>query len=139
MRRVTGLLALALAPAQTGDAVIDGNDHPNVGALLAPRSDGSLRIICSGTLVSPRVFLTAAHCTSFMESSGLTRAYVTFETDFGLNADHSIVSTPYIGRIVTNPSYKPPYTNDTGLVLLDEAVTSIEPATIAPVGFLDDL
>jgi hypothetical protein len=40
----------------------DGNGHPEVGALLAPvaYSDGTWAT-CSGTLISPTVFLTAAH------------------------------------------------------------------------------
>ena len=59
------------ALGQTGDAQPDGNGHPNVGAFLLPRlADGSLRIICSGTLVTPRVFLTASHCTAFALSQG---------------------------------------------------------------------
>ena len=88
MKRVIALVAVAVAPlalaagfafAQTGAAVPDGDGHPNVGALLMPRADGSLSIICSGTLVTPRVFLTASHCTAFEEENGFTRAYVTFD------------------------------------------------------------
>ena len=135
---VLALVATAVAMAQTGDAQPDGNAHPNVGALLAPRADGSLRIICTGTLVSPRVFLTAGHCTSYMESLGLTRAYVTFDPNFGLNANHSIKTTPYVGDIHTNPGYKQPYLHDTAIVLLD-APAGITPAKIAPLHFLDGL
>jgi secreted trypsin-like serine protease len=52
------LLALAAAgpaAAVTGGA-FDGNAHPYVGMA----TDGST--LCSGTLVAPRVFVTAAHC-----------------------------------------------------------------------------
>jgi V8-like Glu-specific endopeptidase len=148
MRKVTalvtvaaGTLALAahVAFAQTGDAVPDGNGHPNVGALLMPRADGSLRIICSGTLVTPRVFLTASHCTSFEEESGFTRSYVTFDANFGTDPNHDIFTTPYAGTIVTNPDYKPPYNSDVSLILLDEPVTGITPAQIAPLHLLDEL
>jgi len=134
--------ALAVADpglAQTGDAQIDGNAHPNVGALQMPRADGSLRIICSGTLVSTRVFLTAGHCTSYEEANGFSRAYVTFDTDFGTDPDHDIFSTKYVGKIVTNPGYHEPYINDTGVVLLDRPVRNIAPAAIAPLGFLNAL
>ena len=51
---VVGLSVVGLAPAQTGDAHPDGNAHPNVGALLRARADGSLTIVCSGALVAPR-------------------------------------------------------------------------------------
>ena len=124
--------------AQTGDAHPDGNDHPNVGAFLLPRlTDGSLRIICSGTLVTARVFLTASHCTAFALSQGFTQTWVTFDPNYGIT--HSIFSTPYHGTIVHNPDYKQPYHADFSLILLDQPVTGILPARIAPVGFLDVL
>jgi Trypsin len=148
MKRVIALVTVAVATlalaagfalAQTGDAVPDGNGHPNVGALLMPRADGSLRIICSGTLVTPRVFLTASHCTAFEEANGFTRSYVTFDANFGTDPNHDIFSTPYVGEIVTNPAYKPPYHSDASLILLDEPVSGISPAQIAALGLLDEL
>src|SRR5213078_5001455 len=68
IRRASLLSALALlaivvpAGAITGGSP-DGNGHPNVGGLVAATaySDGTW-IYCSGTLISPTVFLTAAHC-----------------------------------------------------------------------------
>jgi hypothetical protein len=135
----TVILAAGLALAQTGDAVPDGNGHPNVGALLMPRADGSLRTICSGTLISPRVFLTASHCTAFEEENGFTTSYVTFDPNFGTDPNHDIFSTPYAGEIVTNPDYKPPYHSDVSLILLDQPVGGIMPAQIAPSGLLDGL
>ena len=83
---VVALVVVAWAPAQTGDATADGNSHPNVGALLRKRTDGSLTIVCSGTLVSPRVFLTAGHCSNYLLTHGQPDAYVTF----ALNPDGSI-------------------------------------------------
>ena len=54
----------------------DGNRHPWVGALLAPQafSDGTWEE-CSGTLIAPKVFLTAEHC-----DEGLSRVKVTFDS-----------------------------------------------------------
>lgn len=131
------LIVAGLAPAQTGDVHIDGSGHPNVGALLVARSDGSLDIVCSGTLVSRRVFLTAGHCTDYLLSLGQGTAYVTFDPNFGTDAAHDIFATPYHGTIHQNPNYKKPYHNDTGIVLLDTPVTDIPAATIAPRHFLD--
>src|SRR5215213_2898660 len=136
MKKLTALVAILVvalatagsALAQTGDVHVDGNAHPNVGALLMPRADGSLRIICSGTLVSPRVFLTAGHCTSYMQSNGFSRAYVAFDSNFGTDPDHNIFSTKYVGTIVTNSDWHVPYQNDTALVLLDDPVKRIAPA-----------
>jgi hypothetical protein len=139
----TVLVALgagAYALAQTNEAQPDGNLHPNVGALLAKRADGSLRIICSGTLVTPRVFLTAGHCTDFMINSlGQTDAYVTFDPNFGTNADHSITTTPYHGTLHEHPDWHAPYQHDVALVLLDAPVSGITPARVAPAGLLDPL
>src|SRR5947209_19406573 len=45
--------------------------HPNVGAILVVRSDGSVGEFCSGTLVSARVFLTAGHCTDALTAFGI--------------------------------------------------------------------
>ena len=126
------------ALAQTGDAHPDNGLHPNVGAFLLPRlSDHSLRIICSGTLVTPRVFLTASHCTAFALAQGFTTTWVTFDPNYGIT--HSVFSTPYHGTIVHNPDYKQPYHADFSLILLDQPVAGITPAQIAPVGFLDAL
>jgi len=126
------------ALAQTGDAHPDNDLHPNVGAFLLPRlSDGSLRIICSGTLVTPRVFLTASHCTAFALSRGFTHTWVTFDPNYGIT--HSVFSTPYRGTIVHNPDYKQPFHSDVSLILLDQPVAGITPAKIAPIGFLDAL
>ena len=71
MRRGVMLAAIALLAALVLAAPAgaitygtpDGDRHPEVGALLAPQaySDGTWAA-CSGTLISPTVFLTAAHC-----------------------------------------------------------------------------
>ena len=145
MKKITALAVLAAlvcagaALAQTGDAQPDGNGHPNVGALLAKRTDGSLAIVCTGTLVSTRVFLTAGHCTDYLESLGQFDAYVTFDPNFGTDSAHNVFSTPYHGKVVTNPTWHAPYQNDTALVYLDAPVKKIAPATIAPRGLLGRL
>src|ERR687890_302946 len=68
-----GITAAAFAITNGGP---DGSGHPYVGALLAPRafSDGTWEE-CSGTLISPTVFLTAEHC-----DEGLAKVKVTFDS-----------------------------------------------------------
>src|SRR3954454_22424109 len=71
------LLPAASASAITNGAP-DGNRHPEVGALLAQQafSDGTWAE-CTATLLSPTVFLTAAHC-----DEGVTRVTVTFDSSY---------------------------------------------------------
>jgi secreted trypsin-like serine protease len=82
---VTAALVLAVGPAGAitfGQP--DGNRHPNVGALLAdydPEDPGP-DILCSGTLIAPQVFLTASHCTAFLESQGISQVWVTFASEY---------------------------------------------------------
>ena len=62
----------------------DGNGHPNVGTMVPISPEPYMPItICTGTLISPTVFLTAAHCIVGMGAMfGLapTDVYVTFDT-----------------------------------------------------------
>ncbi|MGH9275475.1 MAG: trypsin-like serine protease [Acidimicrobiales bacterium] len=73
LRRTTAVALLAvvalLATATMATAITGGTDddpldpaHPNVGLVYFYQSDGRFR--CSGTLIDPQVFLTAAHCTA---------------------------------------------------------------------------
>src|SRR5215213_8501353 len=80
MRRVVlvlGTMALAILLAGgVAQAIINGepdrgsNAHPYVGELVTVPSSGEFKgqriPICSGTLISPRVFLTAGHCTDLL-------------------------------------------------------------------------
>ena len=135
---LAALAFVAPAPAQTGDAQFDAS-HTNVGALLAKRADASLFFACSGTLVSPRVFLTAGHCAEFLFSLGQFDAYVTFDPKFGLDLGHDIFTTPFHGAVIENPEFKPPFHNDTAIILFEDPVVGITPATLPPLGFLDGL
>ena len=82
MRRLltvlAGLVVLALVGAAPAAAITggrpDGNAHPYVGIVLT--ADGAL---CSGSLLSPTVFLTAGHCTYYFTESGAEEVYVSFD------------------------------------------------------------
>ena len=58
---VAMLAVTAPAGAITGGTEDTANRYSNVGMVVFYQPDGRFR--CSGTLIAPRVFLTAAHCT----------------------------------------------------------------------------
>jgi hypothetical protein len=135
------LIAALVLPATPALAIIggafDGDRHPYVGALdLRPTGR---RIPCTGTLISPTVFLTAGHCTAFLDQAGLTQARVTFEPLFSDSARF------YTGSVHTNPSYTPFMSGsqhdpgDFGVIVFSEPVGDITPAALPTAGLLDQL
>ena len=131
------LLLTTLPAAAITGGELDGDDHPNVG-LMAAEIDGVYEWRCSGTLVAPRVFLTAGHCVG----DGATAARVWFDTDFA-----DVPDFPYGGEVAIEGTPVPhdlyewvggdPH--DVGVVILDDAVTDIVPATLPTSGLLDQL
>src|ERR1700738_4832308 len=74
----------------------DGADHPEVGALIADKAypDGTWSY-CTGTLISPTVFLTAAHCGHPRQKI----AKVSFTSHYRRGAD------VHLGQYVPDPRY----------------------------------
>lgn len=122
----------------------DGNRHPNVGALLADVDADSPgpEILCSGTLIAADVFLTAGHCTAFLEAAGISDVGVTFAAEY----DEDAAAPPGVipGSFVTNPDFgfsgpggaSDPH--DLAVVLLDGA-PGLVPAQLPTEGLLDQL
>jgi hypothetical protein len=122
MRRVVLVLAtMALAILLAGgvaQAIINGepdrgpNSHPYVGALVSVPPSGEFKgqriPLCSGTLISPKVFLTAGHCTDYMIKKNLP-TYVSFDPTYEPGASRLIKGTPYL-----HPKYCLPTPEDKG-------------------------
>jgi hypothetical protein len=131
-------IALAVITADPAAAIIggqpDGNRHPNVGALdLRPIG---FPIPCSGTLISPTVYVTTGHCTNFLESQGITQARVTFDPVV------SDTATFYTGVPHTNPGFFTGSTSDPGdigVVVFPTPIQGITPAPLPPAGLLSQL
>ena len=151
MLAVLGLVASVIPAAAVTGGEPDGNAHPNVGLILFYEADGRFR--CSATLVSPTILVTAAHCTE----GTLGKTLVTFDSviaeqppsPFPVAADPSkgytakeVTDAGYLsGTAIAHPDYSN-FTdlanwNDVGVVVLDEPVTGIAPATVAPLNYLD--
>jgi secreted trypsin-like serine protease len=134
---LTGLLTLMLAaPAQAiTNGTADAGRHPNVGALVAADwyRPGQKDVLCTGTLISPTVFLTAAHCTTYLESLGISQVWVTFDEKFSTKAKL------HAGRMYSHPLYYHDEhdSHDIAVVVLDQAVRGITPAALPAAGLFD--
>jgi hypothetical protein len=129
---VLGAMTLAPHAGAITNGRPDGSGHPAVGALLAPvaYSDGTWAA-CSGTLISPTVFLTAAHC-----DLGVSRVAVTFASTYVPGK-----STVYWGTFYGDPAYNQSQSDphDIAVVVLEKAVKGITPAKLPTAGSLSNL
>src|SRR5688500_6069254 len=104
------------------DGALDGENHPYVGLMSAHDKDGKHLWRCSGTLLSPTLFLTAGHCVE----APATRAEIWFAADVESNLD--ALKYPHEGEtggtLHIHPNYDPNafYLYDLGVVVLDTPV-----------------
>lgn len=139
---VVVLLLLAPVGRAFGLSNVD-TAHLGVGTLVYRLPDSELGWVCSGTLITPQVFLTAGHCTSAVESwlsAGLIQAaYVSFDAQFTQS-----VSLVDVAGLVTHPEFNPAYninsdTHDLGVVLLATPVYDHPITNLPKEGVLDSL
>jgi hypothetical protein len=126
------VLALSSTAGAITNGVPDGSAHPEVGALLAPVafSDGTWAE-CTGTLISPTVFSTAAHC-----DLGLSRVAVTFDSSYNSATGKTHAGTWYADPAFAKSASDP---HDLAVVVLDAPVTGITPARLPAAGSLSNL
>jgi len=163
MRRVGLVLTVVLAwltvsaapsGAITGNYVEDF-EHPYVGLVAFYDEEGEFSHRCSGSLLTPSIFLTAGHCTE-----GATTARVWFQQDAGANYDPETQLDPVTGYPdlcaagtlgtlcatsdeLFNYGFDNfagfPDTHDAGLVILDQPIAMPEYGELAAPGTLDEL
>lgn len=136
-------MCIGLSTASPSGAIVfgqpDGDLHPNVGTMVVEWEPGVVTKFCSGTLIAPDVFLTAAHCTDTILSAGLgRRVAVSFASVFD-----PATAAVHQGTIHQHPDYDAlkHYSNphDVAVVVLDEPIEDIEPAELPPLGLLDGM
>ncbi len=125
---VAGLVCGSVASAITYGQP-DENKHPNVGALVGT-FDGQTYPYCSGTLISPTVFLTAAHC-----DIGTSTVYVTFDSVY------TSKSKLYAGTFYAHPEFNQSQgdPHDIAVVVFDKPIRGITPAQLPTLGQFDSV
>jgi hypothetical protein len=151
------LMAAVPALAITNDWVED-YEHPFVGLAAFYDENGEFIWRCSGSLISPTVFLTAGHCTDAAEGAVTARVY--FQQDAGVNYDPATELDPISGYPETcaegtlgtlcatsdeiyNYGFADfagfPNTRDVGVVILDQAISLPEYGVLPEAGTLASL
>jgi hypothetical protein len=118
---VIAMIVIAVGPvAAITDGELDGDGHPFVGLMVAQLADGTPLWRCSGTLLSPTLFLTAGHCTE----PPAEHVEIWFDSDVqsGIPANGYPFTGDVGGTPYTHPDYLPFafYLRDLGVVVLDE-------------------
>lgn len=136
------VLVLALSVVGAAQAVTDGepdgDGHPYVGLMVAQTEDGTPLWRCSGTLISPTLFLTAGHCTF---GAGHVEIWFDADVESGVPAN----GYPFTGDVGGTPYAHPEYDDnafflhDLGVVVLDEPVVMDEYGALPEEGVLSEL
>ncbi len=139
---LVALLAIFSAPSAAQAITYGmptGSSYPYVGGLVTDLNSRGEQVepfvYCSGTLISPTVFLTAAHC-DISDRTGNDVACVTFDP---VLTDKSKL---YCGTFVASPyyTYRQNDPNDLAVIVFDKPIRGITPATVVQeVGYLDAL
>lgn len=143
---ICGSLLLATKTSAITYGFVDSNNQfRNTGAFIVRSTNGENFPICSGTLITPNVFLTAAHCTLFYQQDLAPEgdvAYVSLDQSipFGSLTSNK-TQLLRVAHVVTNPNYNPSQSDsgDIGVLILERNVTGVTPATLPACGLLDQL
>ena len=158
MKRLIGFFVLATsvltmslllspkASAITYGFVDTGNAFRNTGAFIVKSpTTGQIFPICSGTMITGNVFLTASHCTIFytqeLAPEGY-RAYVSLDQSIPFGAlTSNKTNLLAVAHVVTNPNYNQSQSDsgDIGALILTRNVNGVTPAALPSCGLLDQL
>lgn len=150
---LVAVLVLGAVPAGaiTGNYA-DDNIHPYVGLIAFYDKDDVFTHRCSGSLITPSVFLTAGHCTD--ATTGATHARIWFQQDAGAAFDGTNPAPsgyPASSDVTSNRLFDYGYpfgfpdTRDVGIVILDKPIAIGDEgfaggfASLASVGSLERL
>jgi hypothetical protein len=151
------VVAASPAGAVQGGTFDAANTYGYVAMSVYYDADGVPLWRCSGTMISPRIYVTAGHCTGLDEGATPAHAELWFapaltaadQGDYPFDGSSCAGYTGYPcrgdvgGTPYPNPGWTgeltTPDTHDMGVVVLDEDAPVTQFATLAPVGYLDGL
>lgn len=140
------LLVSPKTSAITFGFVDSSNTFKNVGAFVVKSpTTGEIFPICSGTMITANVFLTAAHCTAVYTQDFAREGFTAFVSldqsiPFGSLTTNKTVLLP-VAHVVTNPNFSPAQSDsgDIGALILERNVRGVTPATLPACNLLDQL
>jgi len=158
MKRATCLFVLVVAlivgslitsrpvKAITYGFVDSNNTYSNTGAFIVKSpTTGQIFPICSGTMITSNVFLTASHCTIFFQQDLAPRGFTAYVSLDGSIPFGTLTSTKTkllsVAYVVTNPNYNQSQSDsgDIGALILQSNVRGVTPAVLPTCGLLDHL
>jgi hypothetical protein len=123
--------------AAVTDGELDGNRHPFVGLMVALDANGTPLGRCSGSLISPTVYLTAGHCTE--PPTARVEIWFAADVESGIPGN----GYPFTGEVSGTPYVHPDYNpnafvlRDVGIVVLDEPYYTSAYGTLPTLNQLD--
>src|SRR5215210_7248601 len=140
------LLISPKASAITYGFVDSNNTFRNTGAFIVKSPEtGEIFPICSGTMITANVFLTASHCTAFYTQNLAPEGYVAYVSldqsiPFGALTSNKTTLLA-VAHVVTNPNYNQAQSDsgDIGALILERDVRGVTPAALPACGLLDQL
>lgn len=119
---VSLLLVLGATPAMAvTDGALDRNGHPQVGLMVAFDAKGAPMWRCSGTMIAPRVYLTAGHCTY-----GADSVQIWFDADVERGIPRNGYGGDWIGDVSGKPYAHPDYDDDGAWWLADVGIVKLD-------------
>src|SRR6185503_4270573 len=122
------------------------NTYRNTGAFIVKSpTTGEIFPICSGTMITNNVFLTASHCTIFYTQDLAPQGFVAYVSldqsiPFGALTSNK-TNLLAVSHVVTNPNYNQSQSDsgDIGALILRRSVNGVTPAVLPSCGLLDQL